>query len=47
VDDSVFLQGHEADEFLDNVRETYYRLEDVDCETVILALAKPYIDALI
>lgn len=44
VDDSVFLQGHEADEYLSQAKALWERLEDIDYYTLMLSLAKPYIE---
>lgn len=42
----VFLQGQEADEFLDETKALCRRFRSLDLETAVYARCKPYIDCL-
>ncbi|MBC8739727.1 hypothetical protein F6X40_23730 [Paraburkholderia sp. UCT31] len=44
--DGIFLQGHEADDFVERARALYEELGDVTMPEVYAHLAKPYIDCL-
>ncbi len=46
TDCGVFLQGHEADEFLSQADRIYEELHMITMDDVIHSLAKPYIDNL-
>jgi len=42
----IFLQSHEADEFIAQVTALWQRLQTVSYDVVELSVAKPYIDCL-
>jgi hypothetical protein len=44
--ESVFLQEHEADDFMDQAKNLYEEAGDVLQEDCMLSVAKSYIDAL-
>jgi hypothetical protein len=45
-EDGVFLQGHEAEEFVDGAKKLYEDVGTVTLEDCYRHLAKPYIDAM-
>jgi hypothetical protein len=44
--DGLFMQGDEADQFIDEVRALCKRYRSLDEDTAALALAEPYAEAL-
>ena len=44
--DGVFMQGDEADQFIEEVRALCKRYRSLDEDTAALALAEPYAEAL-
>lgn len=42
--DGVFMQGHEAEGFIENVDKMCKRYPSLDGETAELALAEPYVE---
>ena len=44
--ESIFLQGDEADDFLTAAKQMWEAAETIDYDTVLLALAEPYIDSI-
>jgi hypothetical protein len=45
-EDGVFLQGHDAEVFVDEANRLYKEVGDVTLEDCYAHLAKPYVDAM-